>query len=59
MKDIIEKLVEHKYIVLLVAFNPIYYVLLQSFYRSKKMTLFYILLVSLILQYIFVLQDIL
>lgn len=59
MRHITEKLVEHKHFILLVAFSPIYYVVLHSLYRSKKITLFYILLVSLILQYIFVLQDIL
>ena len=58
MKNITEKLVEHKHLILLIAFSPIYYVVLQFMYRSKKMILFYILLVSLILQCISLLQDV-
>ena len=58
MKHIIERLLDNKYLLLLVALSPIYYAVLQFLYRSKKMVLFYILLVSIVVQIVSLSQNI-
>jgi len=58
MKNITEILLNNKYLLLLVALSPIYYAVLQFLYRSKKIVLFYILLVSIIVQIFSVSQNI-